>query len=145
MKKSPYANQTTAKRTRSKKVVINDIKFDSQTEAKYYLFIKQQKRKGIVRSFEMQKSFELQEKFNHPTEKRKDGKPRTFSSIVYTPDFIVKYKDGSVRYVDVKGTKNNDMNRDFKLRAKLFMFKYNVPVYVAYLDARTGIFIENPL
>lgn len=129
----------------AKKIEVDGIIFHSKTEARYYSHLLVLQAKGEVNSFEMQRTFELQPKFDHPTEKRKNGKPRVFSAIKYTPDFVVEYEDKSIRYVDVKGSKNSDVNRDFKLRAKLFMFKYNVTIHVAYFDSKTKSFIETAL
>lgn len=139
----PKTNKKT--KYNNKKVELDGYVFDSKAEAKYYSYLLVLQARGEVKSFEMQQTFELQPKFDHPTEKRKNGKPRVFSAIKYTPDFVVEYKDSSIRYVDVKGSKNSDMNRDFKLRAKLFMFKYNVTIHVAYFDSKTKSFIETAL
>ena len=46
-----------------KKTEVDGIVFDSQTEAGYYQYLKEEKRKGNVLSFTMQDEFILQEKF----------------------------------------------------------------------------------
>ena len=141
----PTYNRVKGSKYKSKKIELDGHVFDSKTEARYYSHLLVLQARGEVKSFEMQRTFELQPKFDHPTEKRKNGKPRVFSAIKYTPDFVVEYEDKSIRYVDVKGSKNSDMNRDFKLRAKLFMFKYNVTIHVAYFDSKTKSFVETAL
>lgn len=136
---NPYLKQKTSNnKYGAKKAKIDGITFDSIAEAKYYLFMKSWKEKGIVKDFEMQKTFELQPRFEHPIKKTKNGKPSIVGAIKFTPDFVVTYKDGTVKVVDVKGM----VTRDFKIRSKMFMHKYGIPIYIAKLDSRSGMFSE---
>lgn len=103
MARSKYGN---------KKVVIDDITFDSKNEAKYYLHLKQLHTERIVQSFEMQTKYELQPSF------RKNGK--LHRAITYITDFVVTYSDGHIEVVDVKGMETTD----FKIKKKLFEYRY---------------------
>ncbi len=51
--------------------------------------------KGIIKHFELQKSFELQPKF------KRNGK--TILSIKYVADFYIEYSDNKVQVIDIKG------------------------------------------
>ena len=112
-----------------KKTEVDGIVFDSQTEAEYYEYLKQDKS---VASFEMQQEFILQNKFlivngERIEETHKDFKKIqkanpgcTIQAIKYIADFVVRYKDGSVKVIDVKGQKTVD----FKLKEKMFNYMY---------------------
>ena len=105
----------------NKKVRVNGITFDSKAEASYYKLLLLLQKSGEVESFEMQKRYILIDKFKHPT----TGK--TVRSISYTPDFVVKYTDGTTKVIDVKGFET----KTFKLKAKIFMNRYNIPLVLA--------------
>lgn len=111
----------------AKKTVIDGIIFDSKAEAAYYNQLKILKRAGEIKDFEMQVQFTLLESFKHPSKKTKAGKPSKVRAINFTPDFVITELDGSKTVVDVKGM----MSKDFPLRAKLFMKKYNMPLILA--------------
>lgn len=117
----------------ARKVTIDGITFDSRAEARYYEYLLGLMAAGTVESFEMQKSYTLLDKFPHP----KTGK--TIRAIKYIPDFEVIYSDGRVEVVDVKGFMKNPV---FLLKAKLFMFRYAVPLIVVKWDSKTKTFVE---
>ena len=112
-----------------KKTEIDNIVFDSQTEAEYYEYLKY--NEDVVK-IEMQKEFILQNKFlivdgERIEESHKDFKKIqkanpgcTTQAIKYIADFVVTYKDGSVKVIDVKGQKT----ADFKLKEKMFNYMY---------------------
>lgn len=75
--------------------VVNGINFDSVMEADYYRHLLEEKKAGRVLRIGLQPTIELQPSF------RLDGE--LFRPITYTPDFIVEYANGKVRYIDVKG------------------------------------------
>ncbi|MEY8370149.1 DUF1064 domain-containing protein [Aerococcaceae bacterium 50-4] len=112
---------------RSSKITVDGIKFDSKAEAAFYKHLKNKQAQGLITTFEMQVPFELQEGFGHPTRKTKAGKPARVTAIKYVTDFVVTYPSGQVKVIDVKGMQTVD----FKLKAKLFMRKYGVPLYLA--------------
>ena len=103
MARSKYGN---------KKVKVDGITFDSALEARYYKHLKLLKEQRIVEDFELQPKFTLLESF------KKNGK--TFRAITYQADFKVKYADGRIEVVDVKGM----VTQQFELRRKLFEYRY---------------------
>lgn len=117
----------------AKKVTIDGITFDSVAESRYYKYLLGLLNEGVVESFEMQKSYTLLDKFAHP----KTGK--TIRAIKYIPDFEVLYTDGRVEVVDIKGFMKNPV---FLLKAKLFMFRYQIPLTVIKWDGKTKTFVE---
>ena len=117
----------------AKKVEIDGHVFDSRLEGRYYEHLLELMHDGIVESFEMQKPYTLLDKFPHP----KTGK--TIRAIKYVPDFEVIYTDGRVEVVDIKGFMKNPV---FLLKAKLFMFRYQVPLLVVKYDSKTKTFVE---
>ena len=59
-KKSPTQSRKSMGKIYHKKTEIDGIVFDSQTEAEYYEYLKDQFNKRRIRKFEMQKEFILQ-------------------------------------------------------------------------------------
>lgn len=116
----------------AKKVEIDGHVFDSRLEGRYYEHLLYLMNDGVVESFEMKKSYTLLDKFPHP----KTGK--TVRAIKYTPDFEVIYADGHVEVVDTKGMKT----RDFIMRCKMFMFRYQIPLVIIAWDRKTKTFVE---
>lgn len=86
--------------------------FDSKREAEYCLELLDLKRRGIVMHIELQPSYELLEGFT-------DNMGKKHRPITYTPDFLVRYADGRLEAIEVKGMKT----RDYVLRKKLFLHK----------------------
>jgi len=117
----------------AKKVEVDGITFSSKAESFYYEHLLDLMHDGVVESFEMQKAYTLLDKFPHP----KTGK--TIRAIKYVPDFEVIYTDGRVEVVDIKGFMKNPV---FLLKAKLFMFRYQVPLLVIKYDSKTKTFVE---
>ena len=117
----------------AKKVEIDGIVFDSRAEGRFYEHLLDLMHDGVVESFEMQRPYTLLDKFPHP----KTGK--TIRAIKYVPDFEVIYTDGRVEVVDIKGFMKNPV---FLLKAKLFMFRYQVPLLVVKYDSKTKTFVE---
>lgn len=97
----------------NKKTVVDDIRFDSQKEAKYYLYLKGRLMKKEIKYLELQPSFLLQDKFKY------EGK--TERSIKYVADFqFIDCATGETVVVDVKGLRTDV----YKLKRKWFLFKY---------------------
>ena len=96
----------------SKKTIIDGFTFDSKDESECYKMLKDLKSKGIIYDFELQPTFELQEKF------RKDGK--TYKPITYIADFRVFIDEKESYIIDVKGM----LTQVFSLKLKLFHYKY---------------------
>lgn len=116
----------------AKKVTIDGITFDSKAESFYYKYLLGLMESGVVESFEMQKPYTLLDKFPHP----KTGK--TIRAIKYVPDFEVIYTDGRVEVVDVKGMQTDV----FRMKCKLFMFRYQIPLVLVKYNRTTKKFIE---
>lgn len=116
----------------NKKVVVDGFKFDSAVESKYYLYLKSQKKIGTIKDFQLQKVFELQPSY-------RIGDNRKQRAIKYVADFVVTKNDGSHVVIDVKGGKAA-MTDVFKLKRKLFEFKYQQPLVTLIL--RRGAWIE---
>ena len=117
-----------------KKTEVDGITFDSETESKYYIYIRDNKEKLNIKEIELQPEFILQNKYIlTPNGKRIDYKndkqfkaeqkkyPKcTHQAIKYIADFKITYNDGTVEVIDVKGTKT----ADFKIKEKMFNYKY---------------------
>ena len=116
----------------AKKVTIDGITFASKSEGRYYQHLLGLMESGVVESFEMQKPYTLLDKFPHP----KTGK--TIRAIKYVPDFEVIYTDGRVEVVDVKGMRTDV----FRMKCKLFMFRYQIPLVLVKYNRTTKKFVE---
>ena len=116
----------------AKKVEIDGIVFDSRAEGRFYEHLLDLMHDGVVESFEMQKPYTLLDKFPHP----KTGK--TIRAIKYVPDFEVIYTDGRVEVVDVKGMQTDV----FRMKCKLFMFRYQIPLVLVKYKRTTKKFVE---
>ncbi|MES5429863.1 DUF1064 domain-containing protein [Enterococcus gallinarum] len=119
-KKPKYSNH---------KIVIGGIKFDSVAEAKYLSFAIEYAKANDL-ELRLQEKFELQPKYCL-------GK-KTVRAITYTPDYTFWSDDKLVKVVDVKGMQTEA----FKIKAKLFCFKYQIPLILAEYDRKTGLFSE---
>ena len=116
----------------AKKVEIDGIVFDSRAEGRFYEHLLDLMHDGVVESFGMQKPYTLLDKFPHP----KTGK--TIRAIKYVPDFEVIYTDGRVEVVDVKGMQTDV----FRMKCKLFMFRYQIPLVLVKYNRTTKKFVE---
>ena len=115
-----------------KKTEIDGITFDSQTEAEYYLYLKQLQADGHIINFTMQDEWILQDKYLIADGQRIDGSDPDFKkyqkanpgctvqAIKYISDFKVYHSDGSIQVIDVKGQKTVD----FKIKEKMFNYRY---------------------
>lgn len=109
----------------AKKTIVDGISFDSKAEATYWN--QHKKHKGIKR----QVKFVLMKPF------RKYGK--SFREVSYIADFVFYDDQGKIlKVVDVKGMRT----QMFNLKAKWLMSEYDMPLYIAKLDYRTGLFVE---
>lgn len=124
----PHSSLTRRTSTRSKynakKVVIDNIKFDSKAEAAYYQQLKLLKMSGEVVSFDLQPEFVLQESF------RKNGK--LYRAIKYKADFLVRYSDGHEELIDIKGM----LTKEFRIKQKLFELRYMQSIKCLKLKGR---------
>ncbi len=127
----PRSSLTRRTSTRSKynakKVVIDNIKFDSKAEAAYYQQLKLLKMSGEVVSFDLQPEFVLQESF------RKNGK--LYRAIKYKADFLVRYSDGHEELIDIKGM----LTKEFRIKQKLFELRYMQSIKCLKLKGRNFV------
>ena len=96
----------------NKKTIVDGITFDSRDESLYYEALKDLKSKGLIKDYELQPKYLLQEGFI------KDNKK--YRAIYYIADFRVINNDGSSYLVDIKGM----LTTEFKIKMKLFNYKY---------------------
>lgn len=115
---------------KNKKVVVDDVNFDSKMESDYYLYLKQLEQQGIVSEFLMQKKYTLLEGYD------KNGKK--IRPIHYLADFEVHYADGHIEVVDVKGF----LTPDFKLKKKLFEYRFPFTLKLVKFSKIDGGWIE---
>ena len=110
----------------NRKVVVDNIKFDSQAEASYYEQLKWMLQAKLIKSFKCQPKFLLQESF------KKNGE--TVRKIEYIADFEIHNLDGYIEIVDVKGAET----KEFLIKKKLFLKKYDYPLKIVTLDKTLG-------
>ena len=96
----------------NKKTEVDGITFDSRDESLYYEALKNMKNNGLIKGFELQPKFILQEAFVKDCKK--------YRPITYIADFKVINNDGSFYIVDIKGM----LTTEFKIKMKLFNYKY---------------------
>ena len=96
----------------NKKTIVDGIKFDSEMESHYYIYLKQLKEMGEVVDFVLQPTYLLQEGF--------DLNGKRIRPITYKADFKVIYKDGHEEVIDVKGK----LTEEFKIKRKMLLYRY---------------------
>lgn len=96
---------------RNRKIVVDNIKFDSNLEAERYRQLKLLQRAKQISNLRLQVPFLLQEGF------KKNGK--THRKIEYIADFVYE-ENGQTVVEDTKGMKTET----FKIKQKLFEYKY---------------------
>ncbi len=107
-----FKEQSAKSKFGAKKCFIDDNKFDSIMEAKFYVYLLGLKKEKKIKSFLIHPKFNLQESF------KKDGK--TIRAMDYISDYIVTIDKNKEIVFDVKGRETSD----FKIKKKLFDFKY---------------------
>ena len=101
---------------KNKKVVVDNILFDSKKEANYYTKLKILRDAGKISDLELQKRFVLQQGFKLNS--------KTYRSITYIADFVYKDDKGQVHVVDTKGYRT----QVYKIKKKLFMKKFGIEI-----------------
>lgn len=96
---------------KNRKIVVDDIKFDSILEANRYKELKLLQRAKQISNLRLQVPFLLQESF------KKNGK--IHRKIEYIADFVYE-ENGQTIVEDTKGMKTET----FKIKQKLFEYKY---------------------
>jgi len=97
---------------KNKLTEVDGIVFHSKQEAKYYSSLKWLKANNMIKSFELQPEFVLQDSF------KKNGK--TYRKITYKADFKVTDKEGKTEIIDIKGFSTPL----FELKRKIFEKKF---------------------
>ena len=110
-------NSITAKQNKyhNKKVIVDNIKFDSKKEARRYNELKLLEKAGIIKNLQRQVKYELQPSFKY------NGK--TIRAINYIADFVYE-KDGELIVEDVKGIKTDI----YKLKKKMLLYIFNIEI-----------------
>ncbi|MBN1074637.1 DUF1064 domain-containing protein [Clostridium botulinum] len=101
---------------KNKKVEKDGFKFDSQLERDYYDYLNELKEKGIVKDFQMQVKYLLQDSFQYKEDK--------IRKIEYKADYVVQYTDEHEEVVDIKPNSLLMIRPEFKLKRKLLIYKY---------------------
>ena len=96
----------------NRKITVDQIRFDSQEESRFYELLKRMKANGEILNFELQPKYLLQPAFKY------NGK--TVRAITYTADFLVYHLDGTEEVVDIKGMET----QQGIMRRKMFWHKY---------------------
>lgn len=105
----------TTSKYKNKKVVVDNILFDSKKEANYYTKLKILKDARKITDLELQKKFVLQDKFIL------NGK--SYRAITYVADFVYK-DDKGMHVVDTKGYRT----QVYKIKKKLFMKRFGIEI-----------------
>lgn len=118
---------------RNKKVTFDGREFDSRAEMRFYIELKQRVLNQEIESFECQPIVAL---FKDPLN------PGRY--VKYIPDFRVNGLDGSIYYVDVKGTITAE---ESTYRLKIKCFKHFYPdielreyIYISEGKRKTNIY-----
>ena len=99
----------------SKKVIVDNIKFDSKKEANRYSELKLLLKAGRIKDLELQKEYVLQDSFKINNKTRR--------KITYKADFTyITTSDDKLHVEDVKGFKTDV----YMLKKKMFEYKYKI-------------------
>lgn len=113
-----YARYPQRSKYRNEKIVVDNIKFDSNREGQRYLDLKMLERAGEIKDLRLQYKFILQDGYVGPTGKK-------IRPITYVADFVYyDIKKGCMVVEDVKGMRTDV----YKLKKKLFEFRYGIPI-----------------
>ena len=119
---SQTIDETKKSKYRNKKIIIDEITFDSTKEGKRYLELKQKEKLGEISDLVLQMKFELLPKY------KINGK--TIRAISYVADFVYK-ENGNEVIEDVKASKKFQTDV-YKLKKKLFEYKYKIEIKEIY-------------
>lgn len=105
--------QKTNNKYKNKKMIIDNIEFDSHKEGFRYIDLRLLERQGLIKDLRRQVCFELQPSY------KKKGK--TIRAIYYIADFV--YYDMSEKKLIIEDTKGYRTDV-YKLKKKIFEYKY---------------------
>lgn len=128
-----FRKNGSSKKYGNKKVVIDDITFDSKVEANRYLFLKDKQKHGVISNLECHKTFELiphqqREEIVHLKTKDKTRIRTIFLPVRFSPDFVYEYKGQTVAE-DVKGS-TLLVSKDFPIRKKLLYYIHHIYCHI---------------
>lgn len=108
----------------NRKTYVDDIRFDSLAEARYYIYLRDRLRKGEIADLRLQVRFELVPAVYKTEEIQLKTKIKTVKkcvqqAICYIADFVY-LEDGKEVVVDVKSAATAD-NDVYKLKKKLML------------------------
>lgn len=109
----------TMSKYKNKKVVVDNILFDSKKEANYYIYLKMLEDAGKIVDLELQRKFVLQQGF------KLNGK--AYRAINYIADFVYKDSKGQVHVVDVKSEATRK-DKVYRLKKKMFAYKFGIEI-----------------
>lgn len=102
----------------NKKTIVHGVTFDSKMEAEYYRYLKMLENVTVF-DIELQPKFLLLSGYI-------DTEGKKQRPIYYQADFLVKYENGLVEVVDIKGVETEA----FKLKKKMFESRYDMKLKV---------------
>jgi hypothetical protein len=123
----------TSKRNKynARRVCIDGYSFDSQAEARRYVWLRDEQQEKRISGLRVHPTFELQPKFT-------DGSGKKHRAIYYKADFsYVNTKTGRQTVEDVKGGKNGAGTRtqSFNMKMKMFLYRYREVSFFIVDDA----------
>lgn len=104
---------------KNKKVVVDNILFDSKKEANYYTKLKILRDAGKISGLRLQEKFVLQPGF------KLNGK--AYRAINYIADFVYKDSKGQVHVVDVK-SEATKKDKVYRLKKKMLAYKFEIEI-----------------
>ena len=108
----------TMSKYKNKKVVVDNILFDSKKEANYYIKLKILKDAGKISGLRLQEKFVLQPSF------KLNGK--IYRAITYVADFVYK-DDKGMHVVDVKSEATRK-DKVYRLKKKMLAYKFGIEI-----------------
>jgi len=102
----------------AKKIIIDDIKFDSKRESEYYLIYKEKEQNGEIHNLRLQVPYVLIDAYTN-------GECKKIREMKYVADFVYEDNENKTHVIDVKGI----VLKEFKMKKKIFDYKY-YPLYI---------------
>lgn len=114
------------------KIEVDGIVFDSRKEARYYRELKFREQAGEISDLKLQVKYVLIPATKEPDTIGKRGgviKGKTIErELCYIADFTFIDKDGNLNVIDVKGCKIGAAYQIFKIKKKIFLWKYGIEI-----------------
>ena len=113
-------NSITTKQNKyhNKKVIVDDIKFDSKKEANRYNQLKLLEKAGLIKNLQRQVKFELQPSFKYNN--------KTIRAINYIADFVYE-QDGKQIVEDVKSEATRK-DKIYLIKKKMLLYIFNIEI-----------------